>query len=346
MRRVGRGRHESAALGARQPAGPGIPDGGRCVNDVVIETHDLTKRYDSFTAVDGLNLTVRQGEVFGLLGPNGAGKTTTILMLLGLTEPSAGTVRVLGLDPARQPLSVKARVGYLPDQVGFYDRLTARENLLYTARLNGLRRAEANQRIDRALAQMGLSEVADKPVGAFSRGMRQRLGVAEILMKQPQLIIMDEPTLGLDPEAAREFLDLIRNLRAGGSTILLSSHLLHQIQAVCDRVGLFSRGQMVLEGAVSELAARVLGGAYRVYLEADGPAAVEETLRQVPGVVQVQRTGEHGYALEAQRDIRAEAAQAVVSHGGRLLGLRIELPSLDEIYARYFQQEVQHGYAA
>jgi ABC-2 type transport system ATP-binding protein len=316
------------------------------MNASVLETYDLTKRYRGFTAVDKLNLMVRQGEVFGLLGPNGAGKTTTILMLLGLTEPTEGTVRVLGLDPARQPLSVKARVGYLPDQVGFYDRLTARANVTYTARLNGLHGTQARERIDAALAHMGLSAVADKPVSTFSRGMRQRLGLAEILIKQPQLIIMDEPTLGLDPEAAREFLETIRDLKASGSTILLSSHLLHQVQAVCDRVGLFSRGQMVLEGAVEDLAARVLGGAYRVHLEAEGPGSLEEALQKLPGVMRVQRASERIYQLEAQADVRAETAQVVVSSGGRLLSLNIELPSLDEIYARYFQKEVQHGYAA
>jgi ABC-2 type transport system ATP-binding protein len=316
------------------------------MSEIVLETHDLTRRYGGFTAVDKLNLTVRQGEVFGLLGPNGAGKTTTILMLLGLTEPTEGAVRVLGLDPARQPLSVKARVGYMPDQIGFYDRMTARQNLAYTARLNGLPGAEARRRIDTALEQMGLGAAADKPVGAFSRGMRQRLGLAEILIKRPQLIIMDEPTLGLDPEAAREFLELIRSLKADGRTVMLSSHLLHQVQAVCDRVGLFSRGRMVLEGAVPDLAAQVLGGAYRVQLEAEAPGALEETLQRLPGVTRVRRADGLTYQLEAQSDVRAETAQAVVSNGGRLLSLNMELPSLDEIYTRYFQQEVQHGQPA
>src|SRR5688500_18853351 len=162
----------------------------------VVETNNLSKRYREKLAVNALNLTIQEGEVYGLLGPNGAGKTTTILMLLGLTEPTSGQVEVLGFDPARRPLSVKARVGYLPDQVGFYDGMTARENLMYIARLNGLRRAEANQRIDAGLDQVVLDQVADKRVGTFSRGMRQRLGVAEVLLKRPQLIIMDEPTLG------------------------------------------------------------------------------------------------------------------------------------------------------
>ncbi len=316
------------------------------MGELVIETKGLTKRYGDTVAVDGLNLTVHHGQVFGLLGPNGSGKTTTILMLLGLTEPTAGSVRVLGLDPARQPLSVKARVGYMPDEVGFYNDLTARENLVYIAKLNGLPRAEAYRRIDEALARMGLSEVADKPVATFSRGMRRRLGVADVLIKQPQLIIMDEPTQGLDPEGAREFLHIIRDLKQDGITILLSSHLLYQVQAVCDRVGLFHRGRMVLEGTVPELAQRVLGSAYRIQLQADGPAsALIEALRKVPGVVKVHRDGDGRYEVEATKDLRAEAAKAVITAGGRLLQLDVEAPSLDDIYARYFQ-EVQHGVAA
>lgn len=312
-------------------------------NDLVIETKGLTKRYGQVTAVNDLNLQVQHGEVFGLLGPNGSGKTTTILMLLGLTEPTGGAVRVLGLDPARQPLSVKARVGYMPDQVGFYDDLTARENLAYIARLNGLPRAEAQRRIEAAIARVGLSEVIDRRVGTFSRGMRQRLGVADVLIKQPELIIMDEPTRGLDPEGAREFLEIIRSLKHDGITVLLSSHLLHQVQAVCDRVGLFHRGRMALQGTVDELARRMLGTAYRVHLQAEGPAVIlENALLRVPGVVEVTRNGDGRYALQTTGDLRAEAASTVVNAGGRLLGLTVETPSLDDIYAKYFQ-EVSHG---
>ncbi len=310
--------------------------------EIVLETQGLTKKYGEFTAVQDLNLAVTQGEVFGLLGPNGAGKTTTILMLLGLTEPTAGQVRVLGLDPARQPLSVKARVGYLPEQVGFYDGLTAFENLIYIAKLNGLPRQEAYRRIDALLTQMGLDQVANRRVGAFSRGMRQRLGVAEVLLKQPQLVIMDEPTQGLDPEAAHEFLEIIRRLKQDGITVLLSSHQLHQVQAVCDRVGLFHRGQMVLCGTVPELAQRVLGGAYRIHLQAEGPADLEDAFRRIDGVLQVHRSAPSTYELEAEADVRAEAARSVVQLGGRLLALDIQMPDLDEVYARYFAQEVEH----
>jgi ABC-2 type transport system ATP-binding protein len=315
------------------------------MNDVVVESQGLTKQYDGFLAVDSLDLTVRRGEVFGLLGPNGAGKTTTILMLLGLTEPTAGNVRVLGLDPARRPLSVKARVGYLPERLGFYEGLTARENLAYTAKLNGLARDEAETLIDAALAQMGLGDAAGQRTGAFSRGMRQRLGLADVLLKQPQLIIMDEPTQGLDPEAARDFLGVVRRFKSEGITVLLASHMLHQVQAVCDRVGLFHRGRMVLEGTVRELARQVLGGAFRIHLEAEGREGLEETLSQLEGVLNVNRSDTNLYELEAQSDLRAEAARAVVEAGGRLLSLDIETPDLDEIYTHYFQQEVEHATA-
>lgn len=307
----------------------------------VIETRDLTKRYGDLIAVNALNLRIRPGEVYGVLGPNGSGKTTTILMLLGLTEPSAGSARVLGVDPMRRPLAVKARVGYLPEQVGFYEGLTAHENLNYVAKLNGLRPDDASSRIGQSLQQMGLGAVSDRPVATFSRGMRQRLGLAEVLLKKPRVIILDEPTLGLDPEAAQEFLQTIKAFKGEEITVLLASHLLYQVQAVCDRVGLFHNGQMVLEGTVPELALRVLGGAYRVRLEAEGPD-LAETLERQSGVVSVVRSDQGAYKVEAQRDIREDVAQAVVQAGGRLRLLALEEPSLDEVYAQYFRGEGTH----
>jgi len=311
------------------------------MNDLVLETKGLTKHYGDFVAVDNLNLSIKQGEVFGLLGPNGAGKTTTILMLLGLTEPTKGQVRVLGFDPARQPLSVKARVGYMPDQVGFYDELTARENLIYIAKLNGIPRDQIKPRVEEAIERVHLTPVIDKRVGTFSRGMRQRLGLADVLIKNPQLIIMDEPTQGLDPELAHEFLGLIQSLKEEGTTILLSSHLLHQVQAICDRVGLFSMGHMVLQGTVPELARKVLGGAYRIQVHTNGSAAkvrkALEDLRDVNKVSMVDGLIE----IEAQKDIRADIADAVIRAGGRLQSLNAESQSLDDIYTRYFE-EVSH----
>jgi len=165
------------------------------MEEATIVTKNLTKRYGDFTAVDNLTLEIGRGEVFGLLGPNGAGKSTTILMLMGMTEPSEGIVRVCGLDPVRQPIEVKRHVGYLPEDVGFYDDLSGLENLIYTARLNGLSEEEARKRSLHLLERVGLLEEANKKAGKYSRGMRQRLGLADVLLRNPEVIILDEPTL-------------------------------------------------------------------------------------------------------------------------------------------------------
>ncbi|HXG40442.1 MAG TPA: ABC transporter ATP-binding protein, partial [Candidatus Limnocylindrales bacterium] len=235
---------------AGQPAGAPA-----ATPETIIRTKGLTKRYGELTAVDRLDLDVRRGEVFGLLGPNGAGKTTTILMLLGLSEPTAGEARVDGLDPTRQPLEVKRRVGYLPDNVGFYGSMSGRQNLRYTCRLNGFDRAESEERIARLLDEVGLSDAADRPVETYSRGMKQRLGIADALVKDPSILILDEPTAAIDPIGIVEILDLIRRLsRERGLTVLLSSHLLEQVQSVCDRVGIFLSGRLVARGTVAELA--------------------------------------------------------------------------------------------
>jgi ABC-2 type transport system ATP-binding protein len=304
--------------------------------EIVIEAKGLTKNYGRAVAVDHISFTVGRGEIFGLLGPNGAGKTTTILMLLGLTEISAGEVRVLGFDPAREPLSVKRRVGYLPDTVGFYDYLTAADNLRYTARLIGFKQLDREKRIAGALDQVGLSELADKRVGTFSHGMRQRLGLAEILMKGAQIAILDEPTSGLDPHATAELLAVIRGFKAEGVSVLLSSHLLERVQSVCDRVALFSGGRIALMGSVADLGREVLGGGYVVDIEADG-AGLAERLALIPGVSGVEQTGIGKLRLHADRDVRPEAAVEVVAMQGRLKYLGVQEPSLDAIYTRYFE---------
>ena len=304
----------------------------------LIEVRDLSKRYGETTVVNEVSFTVNGGEIFGLLGPNGAGKTTTILMLLGLTEITSGQARVLGHDPEREPLEVKRRVGYLPDSVGFYDHLTALDNLRYTARLMGMSESDREARIATAFRRVELEAVADKRVGTFSRGMRQRLGLAEILMKDAAIAILDEPTSGLDPQATLELLDIIRGLKRDGVSVLLSSHLLDRVQSVCDRVALFQNGRIVLIGTVAELGRKILGGGYAVEVEAQGPGLVER-LKQVPGVTSVEQTGVDRVRLLADRDVRPEAAAAVVSAGGRLLRLSVEEPSLEMIYTRYFQDQ-------
>jgi ABC-2 type transport system ATP-binding protein len=311
------------------------------MSEPLIEAKELTKRYDGVAVVKGISFTVEPGEIFGLLGPNGAGKTTTILMLLGLSEISGGEARVAGYDPVREPLQVKRRVGYLPDQVGFYDNLTAADNLRYTARLMGLGRAEREQRIAEALVHVGLGDVANNRVRTFSRGMRQRLGLAEILIKDAQIAILDEPTSGLDPQATLELLEIIRGLKHKGVSILLSSHLLDRVQSVCDRVALFNAGVIALMGTVSELGRQVLGGGVRVGVEAEGQD-LGERLAAIPGVQKVESAGPNRWRLLSDRDVRPEAAAAVVASNGRLLHLSVEEPSLESIYTGYFH-DIQDG---
>jgi len=310
--------------------------------DAVIEAKGLTKIYGTAAAVDHISFSVGRGEIFGLLGPNGAGKTTTILMMLGLTEISEGEVRVLGFNPAREPLSVKRRVGYLPDTVGFYDNLTASDNLRYTARLIGFRSNEREKRIAAALERVGLSEFADNRVGTFSRGMRQRLGLAEILMKGAQIAILDEPTSALDPHATSELLGIIRAFKSEGVSVLLSSHLLERVQSVCDRVALFSSGRIALMGTVADLGREVLGGGYVVDIEADG-VGLAERLALIPGVSGVEKSDIGKLRLHADRDVRPEAAAEVVAMQGRLKFLGVQEPSLEAIYTRYFEARPTEG---
>ncbi len=227
---------------------------------VVIEAEGLTKRYPSQVAVDQLNLQIFEGEVFGFLGPNGAGKTTSLLMFLGLTEPTSGKVRVCGFDPTREPLRVKERVGFLPENVGFYDDMDARQNLRYVARLNRIPDEGSEKRIKELLNVVGLLEEAGKKVGLYSKGMRQRLGIAEVLIKEPKIAFLDEPTIGLDPDGTNRMLDLVQSLsREKNITVFLSSHLLDQVQRICDRVGIMIKGHLVAQGPIQQLGKEKLG---------------------------------------------------------------------------------------
>lgn len=301
-----------------------------------IVAQGLGKDYGKRTVVHALDFEVRSGEVFGLLGPNGAGKTTTILMLLGLTEATRGQVRVLGEDPWRNPLAVKRQIGYMPDSVGFYDYLSARDNLRFTARLLGIPAGERDARIEEALQRVALLDRIEQRVGTYSHGMRRRLGLAEILLKRAPIAILDEPTSGLDPQSTESFLRLIENLRTDGVTILLSSHLLDQMQRICDRVALFNAGHIALLGPVPELARQVLGGgSHQIHVEADGPD-LRAALSAVQGVLAVAADAPGSYVLQAESDVRAQAAQAAVLAGARLRGLAVSTPSLERIYHHTF----------
>jgi ABC-2 type transport system ATP-binding protein len=303
-----------------------------------IRTNGLTKRYGETTAVDSLDLEVAHGEIFGLLGPNGAGKTTTILMLLGLAEPTAGNVRVLGLEPTRQALAVKRRVGYVPDNVGFYGQLTGRQNLRYTAALNGLGPVDASERVAQVLDHVGLSGRADDRVRTYSRGMQQRLGIADALIKDPEVLILDEPTVGLDPRGADQVLKLIGGLAAEqGVAVLLSSHLLAQVQSVCGRIGIFVAGRMVAAGTVDELAAD-LGGRLVVEVEVAERADLGPVVADLPGVVDVRRVGDR-WLLGVQQDVRLELARRLARAALTVVHLYQHGEELGQIYRRYFAED-------
>ncbi|MFI5262625.1 MAG: ABC transporter ATP-binding protein [Candidatus Limnocylindrales bacterium] len=317
----------------------------------IIKTRQLTKHYGTLVAVDHLDLVIQPGEVFGLLGPNGAGKTTTILMLLGLSEPTGGKAQVAGFDPTRDPLEVKRRVGYLPDEVGFYGELTARQNLRYTAALNGLERRAGDARIGELLEQVGLADSADRPVEQYSRGMRQRLGLADALVKDPSVAILDEPTASIDPTGVAEVLDLIRALaRDRGVTVLLSSHLLHQVHQVCDRVAIFRSGRILAQGPMAKLADDLAGDSQELEVGVDGPAdEVRAALAAIPGVKTVVR-GEGDprlWHVTGARSVRGRLATDLAARHMAVWQLRRVGDELDEIYMRYFARaEETDGRAA
>lgn len=311
------------------------------MEDCIIRTQGLTKDYESVRAVDNLNLEIRRGEVFGLLGPNGAGKTTTTLMLLGLTEPTAGTASIDGYDCTRNPIAIKSIVGYLPDQVGFYPDLTGRENLRFTGSLNGLSGEVCESRIERLLERVGLTDAADRKAGEYSRGMRQRLGIADVLMKDPRVIIMDEPTLGIDPEGMRELIALIRDLSVqDGRTILISSHQLYQVQQICDRVGIFVQGRLIACGPIEELGRQLENeGHYLLTLQAEpGGEELREVLSGIESVRTVEEDAGGVLRVESAADIRAEVTRLLAESGRTVLQLRQQGGDLDEIYHRYFEK--------
>lgn len=230
------------------------------MNQAIIETRNLSKIYGDQVAVNDLTFSMQEGEIFGFLGPNGSGKTTALLMLLGLTEPTSGWAKVADFDPTKEAIKVKKIVGYIPENIGFYDDMNAIENLLFIARLNDMPDSVSSIKIEEALQGVGLKKEAEKKVGAYSRGMRQRLGLAEILIKEPRIAFLDEPTLGLDPEGTNWIIDYIRSLsRDKNITILLSSHDLKQVQKISDRIGIMLNGRMIAVGPIEKLAKEKLG---------------------------------------------------------------------------------------
>ena len=341
------------------------------LHEIIIRTSELVKQYGDVTAVDHLNLEIHKGEVFGLLGPNGAGKTTTTLMLLGLTDPTSGTAEISGLDCTRDALAVKKIVGYLPDNVGFYPDMSGRENLIFSGMMNGLTRKEAEERAVGLLERVGMTYAADRKTGTYSRGMRQRLGIADVLMKDPEIIIMDEPTLGIDPSGMRELTALIRELSVkDGRTILISSHELYQIQEISDRVGIFVKGRMIACGRIDELGQQLQNeGLYivdfRAEKTANGPMTTEHrtavetgteqgamnaTAETLASATETVTSGKSGGAAEDRAASETEELKSLVRGiaGVRLVGVKedgtLHVESGRDIRAELFQKLTDAGY--
>lgn len=315
------------------------------MNDVIIALEGVTKCYGTLKAVDDLHLHIHKGEIFGLLGPNGAGKTTTILMMLGLTEPTAGSVQVCGYNATMQPIPVKNKVGYMPDSVGFYDGMTALENLVYIGRLNGVPESEVQSRAREVMEQVGLGADMHKKTATYSRGMKQRLGLADVLIKQPEVIILDEPTLGIDPTGIRDFLQLIKQLSIQqGLTVLLSSHHLHHVQQVCDRVGIFVNGRMLAEGDIDSLSGNLYnreGYATHITVEeavVDTPA-LSCALQQLDAVQQVTVEGRQ-ITISSTSDVTPILVRWMVEKGYGITGVQKKEYGLDDIYQKYFDNNL------
>lgn len=310
------------------------------MKELVVETKDLTKNYGDFTAVNKLNLKIEEGDVFGFLGPNGAGKTTTILMLLGLTEPTSGSATVWGFNPSREPLNVKRIVGYLPERVGFYRNMTASENLMYTADLNGLSKKETEINIPELLATVGLPDVGEKPVGVFSQGMKQRLGIADMLIKKPKLVFLDEPTSGIDPNGITEILDLILKMAKQKISVIFCSHQLNHVQKICTRVGILSKGKFVAEGPIEQLRRQGQGGArYQIEVQMEKvDDEIVKLVKQTKSVIGVTVSSD-SMLISCDRDLRSQIAKVIVDSGRPLIGIKVEEMSLEKIYKKFSRGE-------
>jgi len=303
----------------------------------MIEVDSLTKRYGRATAVDGVSFRVEKGEILGFLGPNGAGKTTTMRILTCYLPPTEGTARVSGYDVFAQPMEVKRRVGYLPETPPLYPDMEVREYLDFCGRIKGVASPERRAKVDDAIEKCRVGDVRDSLISKLSKGYRQRVGIAQAILHNPDVLILDEPTAGLDPKQIIETRDLIRGL-GGEHTVILSTHILPEVSMTCGRVVIINKGRVVAEDPPDNLTRRLQGaGTMRVEVRGDETSVVS-ALRAVPGVLAAHVRGGHDGALlvdveaDSGRDVRADLARAVVNGGHQLLGLQQMGMSLEEIF--------------
>lgn len=308
----------------------------------IIETYELTKYYGNVKAVDHLNLTVYEGEIFGFLGPNGAGKTTTLLMLMGLTVPTSGTATVGGYDIIKESREVRRIAGMLPEGAGYYEDLTARQNLDYIGQLNDIPESEREKRIDELLEAVGLTKWADTKVEKFSRGMKQRLGIAEVLIKKPKIAFFDEPTIGLDPQGTKEVRDLMIQLnKEHGLTIFLSSHLLYEVQQTCHRVGIIRGGRLVAADTIENLSKNIAEKG-RMVIEFKLTEIRSDLIREleaINGVTHVKRGEDNRLYVYMESDRSREVSETITKHGSIILLMKPKEHSLEEIFLKYYERE-------
>ncbi|MFP3952083.1 MAG: ABC transporter ATP-binding protein [Candidatus Bathyarchaeia archaeon] len=306
----------------------------------IIETRELMKKYGDLTAVDHLNLTVEEGEIFGFLGPNGAGKTTTTLMMMGLSVPTSGTASVGGYDIVEESKEVRRIAGILPEYSSLYGDLTAYENLDYIGQLNDLSREVRDDRIPEMLKIVGMTDWGDTKLESFSRGMKQRIGIAAALIKEPKVVFLDEPTLGLDPVGTKEIRDLILKLnKEQDLTVVLASHLLHEVQMTCNRVGIINRGRLVLTETLENLTKEMTGAeARRVEFQlSEIPQGIIEDLESIDGVKSVTQDDDRLYVYESVES-DYEVSKTITGHGAVILLMRPREYTLEEIFMKYYEE--------
>lgn len=310
------------------------------MSEPIIQTEELTKYYGQVKAVDHLDLTVYEGEIFGFLGPNGSGKTTTLLMLMGLTLPTSGTATVGGYDIIKNSRDIRKIAGLLPEGAGYYEDLTAKQNLRYIGQLNDIPVAEAEKRAADLLEVVGLAKWADTKVEKFSRGMKQRLGIAEVLMKKPKIAFFDEPTIGLDPQGTKEIRDvLIRLNREQHLTVCLSSHLLYEVQQTCQRVGIIRGGKLIAADTIENLSKSAMKEKMTIEFELSkiNPDLVEK-IKNIDGVTSVDQEDLKLF-VHTERDNREQVSQTIVDHGAVILLMKPKEYTLEEIFLKYYEEE-------
>ncbi|MGA9139513.1 MAG: ABC transporter ATP-binding protein [Methanocella sp.] len=302
--------------------------------ETVIETDKLSKSYDKAIVVNGLDLKIGNGEIFGFLGPNGAGKTTTMKMLLGLVQPTSGTGKVAGYDIIHQVLDVRKHCGVLPDPAGFYDNLNARQNLKFYGSLYDLEKKDLDAKVEATLDLVGLKDAKNKKIGKFSKGMRQRFGVAQAIVHDPQVLMFDEPTAGIDPQGAEDFRALMRQLKAKGKTIFLTSHVMPEVEAICDRIGIIINGEMKICGNVNELVdqySRRQGYQLRLRVKDIGEDVVRSSLKSLASVYSIVRN-DGFFLINAKEDVSEDVSRSILREKGVITELESYRPSLNEIF--------------